>query len=122
MSIGWWNSSLSTEVSLRVIPTSRTHNNQYSDAIGVLVKQRVYTGRKVVHSGFGVHYGLEEGLRESKYCRYYHIIAPVFHISNIASILQETKNEQEQRKKIWMKRSRALISLLYRKKPYFRRD
>ncbi len=67
LAIGWWNSSSSRENS-RIISTSRTHDEGYSDAIGRTVKLRVYTRKKVVHSGFGIHKGLEERLRERKYC------------------------------------------------------
>jgi hypothetical protein len=59
-----WLTAKSARYANVVIPTTITNAND--DAIGRKVKRRIKTRKKVTHSGFGVHRGLEERLKAGK--------------------------------------------------------
>jgi hypothetical protein len=60
---GWLTAKLARFANV-VIPTTIT--NADDEAIGRKVKKRIKTRKKVTHSGFGVHRGLEDRLKAGK--------------------------------------------------------
>ena len=71
LAVGWWNTPLPADMVQRNICTSRTQvEGGCDEVIGPKVKRRLYRRKKVVHSGFGIHSGLEERLRERKWLTY----------------------------------------------------
>ena len=85
---GWWVKKRMRQVDLeRMIPTSLKHSEDpCPEILGGKRKKRQQKRGRVVHTGFGVHQGLETRLKEGKFCEWY--LYPLMSLLTNQSILE----------------------------------